>query len=108
MYAGGEFTQVENADRSITDDRTNVFSFNATTGAVSPLTVSMDGAVWANASAGTSLYVGGTFTTVNGVARRGLAKLDPWTGAVDPAFDAHLDGSVRDARVVAGRLPSGP
>lgn len=104
MFAGGEFTQIQNADRSITYDRANLFSFEANSGVVSPLSISIDGPVWALASDGTSLYVGGTFSTVNGVARRGLAKLDRLTGAVDPAFDAQLDGSVREAQVVAGRL----
>jgi hypothetical protein len=48
--------------------------------------------------------VGGDFTSVNGVARRGLAKLNLTTGAVDPKFDAHLNGKVRDAHFAGGRL----
>src|SRR6266511_4553320 len=77
MYAGGSFSSVSTAP----------------------------GEVWALASNGTSLYVGGTFATVNGVARRGVAKLDPVTGAVDTAFNANLtSGRVTDAAVVGGRL----
>jgi hypothetical protein len=48
--------------------------------------------------------VGGSFTSVNGVSRRGLAKLNPTTGAVDTAFNASLDGNVMDGVVLAGRL----
>lgn len=104
MFAGGEFTQVMTADHATTYDRSNLFSFNPNTGAVNPLSVSMNGAVYAIASDGTSLYVGGTFTTVNGLARRGIVKMDRTTGVVDPSFDAQLDGPVHEAQVVAGRL----
>lgn len=104
MYSGGEFTQVQSADRSTTYDRANLFSFNPNTGAVNPLSVSMNGAVYAIASDGKSLYVGGTFTTVNGLARRGIVKMNRTTGVVDQRFNAHLDGPVHEARVVAGQL----
>lgn len=35
------------------------------------------------------LYVAGKFATVNGEARRGLARLDPATGVVDPSWVAN-------------------
>jgi len=101
LYAGGYFTSVT---KGATVARQNLFSFNATTGAVQAFAPKTDGPVWALASDGRSLYVGGDFTTVNGVARRGLAKLNLTTGAVDPAFDARLSGRVRDAVFAGGRL----
>lgn len=101
LYAGGYFTSVT---KGTTVARQNLFSFNATTGAVHAFAPKTDGTVSALASDGRSLYVGGEFTRVNGVARRGLAKLDLTTGAVDPNFDAMLDGRVRDAVFVGGRL----
>ena len=101
MYAGGYFTSVT---KGATFARQNLFSFNATTGAVQAFTARTDGPVWALASDGRSLYVGGDFTTVNGVARRGLAELNLTTGALDPKFDAHLSARVRDAHFVGGRL----
>ena len=56
------------------------------------------GQAWAEAASA------GTFATVNGFARRGIAKIDAQTGAVDPAFNANLNGQVKEAQVVSGRL----
>jgi Ca2+-binding RTX toxin-like protein len=105
MFAGGDFSQVRNATGQATFDRDNLFSFNATSGAVTPVSVSFNGPVWAMATDGTSLWVGGEFTQVNGDTHRKLVKLDPTNGAVDPAFDAALTtGDVTDAQLVNGRL----
>ena len=58
-----------------------------------------------SAAVGPSLYVGGTFTHVDGVARRGVAKLDAATGRLDPTFSAaSVRGDVTDLDVVDGRL----
>jgi Domain of unknown function (DUF5122) beta-propeller len=104
MYVGGAFTQVQSADRSQTYARENLFAFRLTDGSVTSLSIDVDGDVLALATDGTSLYVGGDFTTVNGVARRGLVKLDPATGQVDAAFNAQLGGIVQDLEVASGRL----
>ena len=105
MFAGGEFSQIQNSNRTSTFNRNNLFSFDATNGTVNPLSVTFDaGLVWGLASSGSSLYVGGTFHSVNGVARRGLVKINAATGAVDTAFDAHLTGAVQDVQLVGGRL----
>jgi hypothetical protein len=105
MYAGGEFTQIQNSTRASTFNRNNLFSFDATNGSVNPLSVTFDaGLVWGLAASGSSLYVGGTFHTVNGVARRGLVKINAATGAVDETFNAHLTGAVQDVQLVNGRL----
>lgn len=104
MYVGGDFTGITNAARTRTYARSNLFSFEAATGAVTGLSATFDGPVWALAHSGSSLYVGGTFRTVNGTARRGLVKLNAVTGAVDPAFNARLTGGVTEAQVVRGRL----
>lgn len=104
MYAGGLFSEVQSADRTETYDRNNFFAFDPGTGAVSSLDVNFNGAVWAIASSDTSLYIGGTFTTVNGFPRRAIVKIDATTGAVDPTFNANLNGQVKEAQVVSGRL----
>jgi hypothetical protein len=89
--------------------RSNIVAFNASTGVVSTsFAPSVNGEVWAMASDGTSLWIGGTFTSVNGVARRGVAKLNPTTGAVDSAFNANLaSGKVTELALVGGRLIAG-
>jgi hypothetical protein len=104
MFAGGNFGQVQSADHSVTYHRKSLFSFSATTGVINPLSVTMNGNVWAIASYRGALYVGGTFTTFNGVSRRGLVKINPTTGHVDRRFNAHLTGAVRDAEIVHHRL----
>ena len=104
MFAGGDFTQVQDSGKTTTSNRTDLFSFNATTGVINSLSVSFDAPVWGLASDGTSLWVGGNFKTVNGTARRGLVKVDPITGVVDAAFNAHLNGNVEDLQLVNGRL----
>ena len=112
MYAGGAFGSVSTpagVSPGGTFARSNIVAFNAATGVVSTsFAPSVNGEVWALASDGASLWVGGTFTSVNGVARRGLAKLNPATGAVDTAFNANFaSGKVTELALVGGRLLAG-
>lgn len=102
LYAGGLFHSVQSGGSTFT--RTNLMSFSATTGAMTSFAPNFDDKVFALLATGTSLYVGGYFHTVNGVARRGLVKLDAASGAVDTAFDAHLKGAVQEIRLTNGRL----
>lgn len=44
---------------------------------------------------GSRIYVGGDFTSVNGVARSRIAALDPGTGALLSGFSPSVGGSVR-------------
>ncbi len=105
MYAGGNFHRVTNAAQTIAYTRDNLMSFDASTGAMTSFAPAISGSVWAIESSGSSLYVAGTFATVNGVARRGVVKLNASTGAVDPAFNARLSsGDVQDMHMVNGRL----
>ena len=111
MYAGGAFSSVSTpagVSPGGTFARSNIVAFNASTGVVSSFAPSVNGEVWAMASNGASLWIGGTFTSVNGVARRGVAKLNPATGAVDTAFNANFaSGKVTELALVAGRLIAG-
>ena len=105
MYAGGAIHKVTDASRTTTYLRSNLLGFSATTGALTSFAPSVNGAVWAIEPSGSSLYVGGYFTSVNGVARRGIAKIDATTGVVDPAFNASFaSGGVQQIRLVNGRL----
>jgi hypothetical protein len=107
LYAGGSFSSVTTApgvSPAGTFTRSNIVAFNAATGVVTSFAPSINGEVWAIVASGTSLYVGGTFSSVNGIARRGLVKLNATTGAVDTAFNANLNNTVREAAIVNGRL----
>jgi hypothetical protein len=104
MYAGGTFAQVQNSAGTQTLNRSNLFSFNATTGAINAFAPSVDGKVWGITGTGSSVYIAGQFSHVNGVARKGVAKLDATTGAVDTSFNANLKGNVSEIRLVNGRL----
>jgi hypothetical protein len=53
-----------------------------------------DDQIWALETFGNSVFVGGEFTTVNGITRKRLVKLDVATGAVDTAFNAKLPGGI--------------
>lgn len=49
-----------------------------------------------------SLYVGGSFTTIGGMARRNLAKVSPeGTGAAEPVWDPSPNDTVRDIAVAS-------
>jgi hypothetical protein len=104
MYAGGLFRTVQNSTRTISYTRNNLMSFDAATGAVRNFAPNVNGKVFALATDGTSLYVGGFFTQINGVSRRGIAKIDATTGQVDTSFNAGLNGHVQEIRLVNGRL----
>jgi hypothetical protein len=88
MYAGGAFSSVSTpagVSPGGTFARGNIVAFNATTGVVASFAPS-----------------------VNGVARRGVAKLNPTTGAVDSAFNANLaSGKVTELALTGGRLLAG-
>ena len=104
MFAGGQFSSVKPYNNSVTIARNRLFGFNPVTGGITGFKATFNSEVWALATDGKSLWVGGYFNNVNGVARTGVVKLNPYTGAVDPAFNARLTGSVTDMALVKGRL----
>jgi hypothetical protein len=101
MYVGGTFTDVQTPNGS-TASRRFLFAFDATTGTISKsFKPALNGAVNALATDGTSLFVGGAFTTVNGTSRTGLVALDP-NGAIVSGFGASVTaGTEVDDLVVA-------
>jgi hypothetical protein len=107
MYAGGRFVRAQDPTGRVSYVRNNIMAFDASSGAMRPLAPVFDGRVWAIVPGpGGSLLVAGEFTTVNGVARRGVAKVDAVTGALDTRFRAAgmTSGAVTDAQLVRGRL----
>ena len=54
-----------------------------------------DGTVYTSVQVGSRLFVGGSFTSVDGTPRVRLAALDAATGRLDTSFRADVDGDVR-------------
>ncbi|MDP9219134.1 MAG: hypothetical protein M3P23_01165 [Actinomycetota bacterium] len=109
MYVGGMFDAIQDSARTTTFSRQHMVAFDATTGAVSTTFVqSFNKPVWAllGSTDGSSLYVGGQFTTVNGAARKFLAKIIVATGQLDPSFNPVVisSGYVKEIRLVNNRL----
>ena len=107
MFAGGTFHTVDDANRANPVTRTNLFSFDATLGAISSFAPNIDGSVWAIETdpATNSVWVGGFFKNVNGVSRNGIAKFNATTGVLDPTFKSTaVAGPVTEIRLVNGRL----
>ena len=104
IFVGGQFSKVRTYNGSSDIARGRLFSFNPKTGGITGLHATFNSEVWALATDGRSLFVGGYFDTVNGVKRTGLVKLNAVTGAVITAFNANLTGSVTDIAYVKGRL----
>lgn len=95
LYIGGDFTQIGAIARG------RLAALSIASGAVIP-TWNANGEGDANGSIralalapdGRTLYIGGDFTTVGGVARNHIASVNTTTGAVLP-WDPGADGSVR-------------
>jgi PKD repeat protein len=108
IVVGGTFTQVQNPNTSAIIDRIGVFAFDKDTGRVSTtFDLHLNGDVHKVQAAGdgTSVYVGGSFSSVRGQASPHLLEADVATGALDPDFQPpSLNGQVRDLEVVDGRL----
>jgi hypothetical protein len=105
IFAGGRFQSVANSDGSVNYTRDNLMGFSATTGEVRPFAPVVDGTVWAIESKGKALYIGGSFTHVNGVARPGLAKINAISGQVIQTFAPQFSpGTITEIRMARGRL----
>jgi chitodextrinase len=113
VVIAGEFTQVADADDNggTIYPRTNIAAFDATTGLVDTgFDPVLDGTadVVIPAGDGTSVFVGGSFGSVNGTPRPRVARVDLATGDVITSFDTNdVNGIVRDMRLVDGRLVIG-
>ena len=109
VYVGGTFTAVVNAGTSGQISRSHLFAFDRTTGRVlTDFVPAVNGAVETIAPApdGTSIIIGGRFTTVQGATQRSLAMLTP-AGARVPTFTAKTNGYVTKVVVRANRLFAG-
>ena len=102
VFVGGEFKNAVHGNQSI--PRANVMAVDLPTGNLLPFVADTNGVVYGVASDGPSVFIAGDFTTVNGVPRQRVAKLDRLTGAVDPTFTVSTNDYVRDLLLVGDRL----
>ena len=107
MVAVGKFSSVTDLNGQ-TFNRTNIFAFNATTGAVSTSFVpAINGAGTRVISSGddTSVYVVGGFSQVNGQAASHAARITVSNGALVSSFNAApTNGIINDAVLRDGKL----
>jgi hypothetical protein len=108
LIAGGAFTKVTNAGSSTQLPRTNLFTFNATNGAVTPgFAPTLDGMVRTvlPAASRTVVYVGGDFKKVNGTAVTSLVALNLADGSINSTFKVPvLDGRIFSMNLANGKL----
>ncbi|MFT4220201.1 MAG: PKD domain-containing protein [Microbacterium sp.] len=108
IVLGGSFTQVSNAQRTQTYQRSNVVAFDATTGVIdTAFNPAPDGTVTTvlPSADGNSVYLGGSFNSVSGETRRKVARVDIATGQNTTGFrNVAANGIVKDLRLVGNRL----
>ncbi len=107
IFIGGNFTQVKAAGSQTVVNRSRVLAFDATTGAIDDsFKPSADGevSVLLPSADGHSIYLGGIFTHIDGVAHKVLARLDINTGQPVSGFTPNVDARVKDLRLSGGRL----
>ncbi|MET4099767.1 PKD repeat protein [Agrococcus sp. UYP10] len=98
VYAGGGFANARAplaAPGTSLTPRSNILSYDIRTGNLLSFAPQVNGPIRAVAASadGTRLYIGGSFSSVNGQTRFNFAALDPVTGALLPGFNASAGGS---------------
>jgi fibronectin type 3 domain-containing protein len=104
-YIGGSFTHVKNR-AGVSSPRAGLAAIDTGTCDLLPWSAAVSGDVLALQAVGNTVYVGGSFTSINGASRSGLAALDASDATLLP-FSHKLDGSVHalatsGAKVYAG------
>ena len=97
VFAVGEFTSARPAGAAPgvnETPRSNILAYNIQTGAlIASFAPSVNRQIKTVTAApdGSRIYIGGEFTSVNGVTRYRIAALDPATGALVTGFNAIVD-----------------
>jgi hypothetical protein len=107
IVVGGTFTTVRDWNSDVVLTRNRIFAFDRNTGLVDPgfaPDFNEDVNAIEAAADGQSIYVGGSFTTLNGLPRSGLVKISVPGGVVDPTFKATANKMVNDMELVGDRL----
>ncbi|MHA3703897.1 PKD domain-containing protein [Jatrophihabitans sp. YIM 134969] len=104
VYVGGDFATARPAGAAPgtgTVPRTDLMSYDVTTGVMSNWAPVLNNQVYAVAVSpdGRRLYVGGQFTTVNGLTRTRIAAFDTATGALVSSFAPKLNYTVKTLAV---------
>jgi hypothetical protein len=95
VFVGGNFTTVRNQAGATVAPRANLAAFDIATGhVVAGFRADTNGPVRALATDGSRLFVGGSFTTLNGITRNRVAAVSTATGAVDLGFRAETNSNV--------------
>lgn len=109
VYATGDFTKArppgEAAGSPLEIAALNIFAFDVRTGNPVPFSHSLNGQgliIRANED-GSRVYVGGDFTSVDGVARSHIASFDTATGQLNN-FNARTDGQVRGLATIGNTV----
>ncbi len=108
VVVGGTFTRLRPAPAGSAEiSQAYLFKFDVSTGLIDNtfrprLNGDVEGVRYS--PDGRWLFVAGAFTTVNGVTRQRVVKLNATTGAVDPTFVANANNTVKDLDVSNGRV----
>lgn len=102
IYVGGDFTAAVVNGKQIA--RSHLAAVDADTGALMSWAPSVNGRVKAIAVSGSSVYIGGQFSSVAGHSRDSLARLDVSSGALSSTFKHTITGNVYALAAGNGRL----
>jgi Concanavalin A-like lectin/glucanases superfamily len=108
VYASGDFTSVRPPGAAVGTGevaRNHLAAFDSTTGGLLPFNHSLNAKAWVMTPSadGSTLYVGGDFTTVDGVSRSRLAAFDTATGNLT-SWAPKASGPVRGLAVSGGTV----
>ena len=106
MFAGGKFHSVQSPWRNNTYVRNNLFSFDVATGAPTEWAPDINGTVFRTLYVAPYLYVGGDFTSADGVSSRLVRyRVDSGAPTIDRDWRPRaITGPVSDLEYVDGRL----
>ncbi|MFZ0324146.1 MAG: hypothetical protein WAN48_08460 [Actinomycetes bacterium] len=115
VVVGGQFTKERSSGSTKNVAQANLFAYDSSTGRlIQTFDPKLDGTVETVVAAPEpgQVIVGGSFRTVDGVARRGLVKLNLANGSVVSSFSASTNNTVHkilvrgDRLIVGGRFTS--
>jgi hypothetical protein len=106
MYAGGSFHSVQPPNRRTTIVRNNLFAFDVATGEPTAWSPNINGEVYRTLYVEPYLYVGGSFTSADGVDGRLVRyRVDSGTPVIDTSWiAARASAPVTDLEYANGRL----